>query len=76
MVLTLGAAGAILRGERRADVPGVPVARVVSTVGAGDAVTGTLVARLAATGFYPAAASLRDAVAAGALACERLGALD
>jgi hypothetical protein len=36
------------------------------------------VARLAATGFYPAAAaaSLRDAVAAGALACERLGALD
>ena len=76
VVLTLGAAGAILRGELRADVPGVPVARVVSTVGAGAAVTGTLVALLAATGFYPAAASLRDAVAAGALACERLGALD
>jgi fructokinase len=52
VVLTLGAAGAILRGELRADVPGVRVARLVSTVGAGDA------------------------VAAGALACERLGALD
>jgi fructokinase len=38
VVLTLGAAGAILRGELRADVPGVRVARLVSTVGAGDAV--------------------------------------
>jgi hypothetical protein len=40
--------------------------------------TGTLLARLAATSFYPAAvpAGLRDAVAASALACQRWGALE
>lgn len=77
VVITLGAEGAILRGELRADAPGVP-ARVISTVGAGDAFTGTLLARLALAGFYPAAAAagLRPAVAAGARACERWGALD
>jgi fructokinase len=78
VVLTLGASGAILRGELRADAPGVRVDRMVSTVGAGDAFTGTLVARLAATGFYPSAvaAGLRDAVAAGARACSHWGAVD
>jgi fructokinase len=77
VVITLGAGGAILRGELRADAPGVP-ARVLSTIGAGDAFTGVLLARLALTGFYPAAvaAALRDAVAEGARACERWGALD
>lgn len=77
-VITLGARGAILRGELRADVPAVTPARVVSTVGAGDALMGVLLARLAATGFYPpaVAAGLRDAVAAGAQACERWGAVD
>jgi fructokinase len=77
VVITLGPDGAILRGELRADVPGVP-ARVLSTIGAGDALTGLLLARLAATGFYPAAvaAALPDAVAESARACERWGALE
>jgi fructokinase len=78
VVLTLGARGAILRGEHRLDVPGVPVSELVSTIGAGDALSGTLLARLASTGFYPSAvaAGLADAVAAGAPACARWGALD
>jgi fructokinase len=78
VVISRGAAGAILRGELRADAPGVPVAEMVSTIGAGDALTGTLLARLAASGFYPSAvaAGLADAVAEGALACGRWGALD
>jgi sugar/nucleoside kinase (ribokinase family) len=77
VVITLGSGGAILRGELRADAPGVP-ARVVSTIGAGDVLTGVLLARLAATGFYPAAvaAGLRDAVEAAARVCERWGAVD
>jgi fructokinase len=77
VIITLGAEGAILRGELRADVPGVEVA-VVSTIGAGDVLTGTLLARLALSDFYPStiAASLPEAVAAAARACERWGALD
>ncbi len=77
VVITLGAHGALLRGELRADVPGVR-ARVLSTIGAGDVLTGVLLARLALSDFYPAAvaASLRDAVVQSARACERWGALD
>jgi fructokinase len=77
VVLTLGPQGAILRGELRADVPGV-AASVLSTVGAGDAVTGLLLARLALSGYYPpaVAAALREAVAASAWVCERWGALE
>jgi sugar/nucleoside kinase (ribokinase family) len=77
VVLTLGAQGAILRGELRANAPGAP-ARVLSTIGAGQVLTGTLVARLAESRFYPpaVAAALRDAVAAAAGASERWGALD
>ncbi len=77
VVLGLGAAGAMLRGELRADAPGVPVS-VVSTMGAGDALSGTLVARLALSGFYPAAlaAALPEAVAAAAEACRRWGSVD
>lgn len=76
VVITLGAAGALLRGELRADVPGVP-AHVRSTVGAGDTLTGVLLARLALTGFYPAAiaAGLPEAVSEAARATERWGAL-
>jgi fructokinase len=78
VVLTLGADGVLLRGALRAMVPGVPRDRVLSTVGAGDALTGTLLARLALSGFYPSsvAAALPEAVAASAAACERWGALD
>jgi sugar/nucleoside kinase (ribokinase family) len=77
VVVTRGAEGALLRGgglDRT--VPGVP-ARPVDATGAGDAVTGVLLAALARTGFYPAAlaAMLPDAVAEGARAVERYGAL-
>ncbi|HEV7496321.1 carbohydrate kinase family protein [Baekduia sp.] len=77
VVVTRGADGALLRGgglDRT--VPGVP-ARPVDATGAGDAVTGVLLAALARTGFYPAAlaAMLPDAVAEGARAVERYGAL-
>jgi fructokinase len=77
VVITLGPSGAILRGELRADVPGIG-ARVLSTIGAGDVLMGVLLARLALAGYYPpaAAAALRDAVIEGARACERLGALE
>src|SRR5213076_2507370 len=43
VVITLGPDGAILRGEIRVDVPGVP-AEVRSTIGAGDVLTGILLA--------------------------------
>jgi sugar/nucleoside kinase (ribokinase family) len=77
VVITLGPDGAILRGELRANVPGVP-ANVLSTIGAGDVLTGTLLAKLALAGFYPpaVAAALPAAVARSAKACERWGALD
>jgi sugar/nucleoside kinase (ribokinase family) len=76
-VITLGQNGAILRGELRADVRGVPV-KVLSTIGADDVLTGVLLARLALTNFYPAAvaAALPAAVEASARACERWGALE
>jgi sugar/nucleoside kinase (ribokinase family) len=76
-VITLGAGGAILRGELRADVPGVP-ARVLSTIGAGDVLTGILLARLVTSGFEPSAvaAALPEAVEQSARACERWGALE
>ena len=78
VVITLGADGAILRGELRADVAAVEPARVLSTIGAGDVFMGVLLARLAASGFYPPAAAvgLRDAAAAAARACERWGAVE
>lgn len=77
VVLTLGGDGAILRGALRANAPGIPC-KVRSTAGAGDALTGTLLARLALSGFYPSsvAAALPEAMAAAAAACERWGALD
>jgi fructokinase len=77
VAITLGANGAILRGELRANAPG-PSARVLSTIGAGEVLTGILIARLAESRFYPpsVAAGLRDAVAGAAKACERWGALD
>jgi sugar/nucleoside kinase (ribokinase family) len=76
-VISLGAGGAILRGPLRADVPAAR-ARIVSAVGAGDTLTGILLARLALSGFYPpaVAAGLRDAVAAAAAACEHWGSVD
>ncbi len=77
VAITLGPGGAILRGAARADVA-APPADVVSSVGAGDAFTGTLVARLALGGFKPAVAAgaLPEAAMAAARACEHWGALD
>jgi sugar/nucleoside kinase (ribokinase family) len=77
VVITDGAQRAILRGKITLDVPGVP-ARVISTVGAGDALMATLIARLQITGFYePAiAAALKEAMVVAAQACERWGACD
>ena len=77
VVITNGAAGAILRGKIRLDVEGVP-ARVVSKIGTGDALIAALLARLQITGFYePAiAAALKEAMVAASAACERWGACD
>lgn len=77
VVVSLGAGGAILRGALRAEVEAVP-ANVVSTIGAGDAFTGTLLAKLALSDYYPpvVAAALPQAAAAAAAACERWGAID
>jgi fructokinase len=69
-VVTLGAEGALVRGEARFDAPGVEV-EVVSTMGAGDAFMGALAAGFARRGWDPAAAdeALPEAVKASAAAC-------
>jgi ribokinase len=73
VVLTLGAEGAILLrpGEAPLARPARP-GQVVDTTGAGDAFIGAFCARLATCGELPAA--LAWGLAAGALACGRLGA--
>jgi fructokinase len=80
VVITLGSAGAMLRAANRLslDLAPPPVPALRSTVGAGDALTGTLLAALERSGYYPdaAAAAFDDAVAAAAQACTRWGALD
>jgi sugar/nucleoside kinase (ribokinase family) len=77
VVITLGTDGVILRGELKLNVEGVG-ADVLSTLGAGDVLTGVVLARLATSAFYPpaVAASLPDAVTQAARACERWGALE
>lgn len=78
VIVTLGAEGALLRGGgMRIDVPGVP-ARTVDTTGAGDTLTGVLLARLAASAFYPPtlAMALPEAVELAARATEHFGARD
>src|SRR5262249_25051850 len=76
VVVSLGADGALLRGGGLdLHAPGVP-ARTVDATGAGDVLLGTLIAQLAATGYYPPAlaAGLAPAVAAAARSTERWGA--
>jgi fructokinase len=72
VVVTLGAAGALLRGQVRADVA-APAAQVVNAAGAGDALLGVLLAQLARSGFYTPtlAAALPEAVREAARATER-----
>ena len=78
VVITLGPDGALARGALSHAVPG-RAARVVSTIGAGDAFFGTLLARLQAAGWNAADPSLRDALGAaaeaGARATESWGAV-
>lgn len=77
VVITLGADGALLAGEHACRVAGQP-SEVRSTVGAGDALTGVLLAALAQAGYDPAALveALPLAVAEGARATERWGAVE
>jgi sugar/nucleoside kinase (ribokinase family) len=76
VVVTLGPDGALLRGAAHADVAGRP-ARVLSTVGAGDALMGVLLGRLALADYDPAAVAdaLPEAIEASARATERWGAV-
>jgi fructokinase len=77
-VVTLGAGGAIARGAQALEVPGRP-ATVISTIGAGDAFMGTLLAHLQRGGWDPARpgvdVALQAAVEAGARATETWGAV-
>jgi sugar/nucleoside kinase (ribokinase family) len=77
VVVTLGAGGALLRGAGGdRDIPGVP-ASPVDTTGAGDAVSGVLLARLGAAGFDLAVlpGALEEAVEAAARVTEQFGAI-
>ena len=78
VVVTLGPGGALARGAQAHEVPG-RAARVVSTIGAGDAFLGTLLARLQAMGWDPGhpgvGEALADAAEAGARATETWGAV-
>ncbi len=74
--VTLGPDGALLRGAARADAAGVPAA-VRSALGAGDTLTGVLLAALERGGWEPAALdpALPGAVEAAARATERWSAV-
>jgi len=76
-VVTLGAEGAVMRGACAAEAP-APAVDVVSTIGAGDAFMGTLVAGIAGLGWDVARAgeALAPALDAAAGACARMAALD
>jgi fructokinase len=76
-VVTLGPEGAVIRGAVEAEAPS-PAVEVVSTLGAGDAFMGTLVAGLAERGWDSSRAgeALEPALAAAAEACARISALD
>ncbi|MBO9534367.1 MAG: hypothetical protein J7513_15450 [Solirubrobacteraceae bacterium] len=78
VVITSGDRGAILRGEGGVarSVPGVPVLPK-NTAGAGDAVTGVLLAALAASGGYAPAlnVALPDAMQAAAQVVQAWGAV-
>jgi sugar/nucleoside kinase (ribokinase family) len=77
VAVTLGSDGALLRGAASASAPGVAVA-ARDTTGAGDVVTGVLVAALDTSGYSPAAAAsaLPAAVEVAARATEGWGAID
>jgi fructokinase len=74
-VVTMGAEGALIRGESSGERP-APEVEVVAPLGAGDAFMGELAAGLAGLGWDSgrAAEALPAATAAGARACEGWGA--
>jgi sugar/nucleoside kinase (ribokinase family) len=76
-VVTLAEDGAVIRGACEAEAPAPPV-EVVSTLGAGDAFMGTLVAGIAMRDWDAerAGEALAPALEAAAQACTRWGALD
>lgn len=74
IVVTLGSAGAVFADASGAAHLGAPRVDAIDATGAGDAFTGVLAAFLAEG--RELAASARLAVAAGALAVQRRGALD
>jgi sugar/nucleoside kinase (ribokinase family) len=77
VVMSLGDRGVLVVGPRRIRITALP-ARVVSTVGAGDVLLGTLIGRWAATRFDEAAlpVALDVAVREAARATERWGGVD
>ncbi len=72
VVVTLGAAGAVVRDGQRMERIAAPPVEVVDTTGAGDAFCGAMAARLA-EGVDPIEAA-RVGVAAGSLAVTKAGA--
>jgi fructokinase len=76
-VVTLGAEGAVMRGACEAEAPS-PEVEVVSTLGAGDAFMGTLLAGLSSRDWdlRRAGEVLEPALAAAAEVCTRWSALD
>lgn len=78
VIVTDGAAGAILRAKGMRHDVGARATRVVSTTGAGDVFLGVLLAHMGMTDFYPPAlaAALPAAAEEAARACERWGALE
>ncbi len=72
VVITLGAAGALIRDGQRLERIGAPSVDVVDTTGAGDAFCGAMAARLAEGAEAVEAA--RFGVVAGSLAVTKAGA--
>ncbi len=72
VIVTLGADGALCSVRGKTMHIAAPAVDVVDTTGAGDAFVGALAAAL--DGGADLAAALRQAVAAGSLACTRHGA--
>ncbi|MHB8243263.1 MAG: carbohydrate kinase family protein [Solirubrobacteraceae bacterium] len=76
VIVTLGSQGAIIRGSANATVPAVQ-AQVISTVGAGDALSGVILGHLAKGHWDPPdlVSALREGVSRAAEATERWGAV-
>jgi len=76
-IVTAGPEGAVVRGEASAEIGPAPPVKVVSPLGAGDALFGTMAAAMGRSGWSPqsAAGALGHAVEAASRACRAWGAL-